>query len=165
MNRNRKTRIAALAALLAVIAASAPLWAQDAEAWPAWQGKANADKKALDEMGACWTGLMDAYRILNDSAVKGSADALGEYANNQKEGVKFWKKNKAAYLAALAKVQPQIAAKQKAEEERLAAIAAANAKGVTEADFTVDVTRDGKAVIITKYKGAATEVKIPASTS
>jgi hypothetical protein len=35
--------------------------------------------------------------------------------------------------------------------------------GVTEEDFTVDVIQDGKGVIITKYKGAATEVKIPAA--
>jgi hypothetical protein len=50
-----------------------------------------------------------------------------------------------------------------AEEERLAAIAAANARGVTEADFTVDVTQDGRGVIITGYKGMATAVRIPAA--
>jgi hypothetical protein len=55
---NTKTRIMALA----VIAASAPLWAQQIDEWPSWQGKDNVDKKEWDEMGACWTGLMDASR-------------------------------------------------------------------------------------------------------
>jgi hypothetical protein len=190
---NKRTRIMALAALLALVTAGALLWAQTGgESWPAWQGKANADKTAWDEMGACWTGLREASRLLNDGTVEGRAALLSEYANNQKDGVKFWKKNKSAYQERLAKAQQEAAAQQaaeqkaaeqraaqqaaaqraaeekaaaakKAEEERLAAIAAANAKGVTEADFTVDVTRDGKAVIITEYKGAATEVKIPAS--
>jgi hypothetical protein len=46
---------------------------------------------------------------------------------------------------------------EKAESARLAALP------VTETDFTVDVTRDGKGVIITGYKGKSTAVKIPAA--
>jgi hypothetical protein len=33
----------------------------------------------------------------------------------------------------------------------------------TEADFDIDLTQDGKGLIIMKYKGLATAVKIPAS--
>jgi hypothetical protein len=64
-----------------------------------------------------------------------------------------------AQKMAAAEAAKQAEATKQAEEQRLAA----NARGVTEADFTVDVTQDGKGVIITYYKGAATEVKIPAS--
>jgi hypothetical protein len=171
MNTHKTTRIVASALLLALCTAGAPLWAQTSGAWPAWQGKANADKKAWDEMGACWTE----FRILGFNV---AADVLGKYKNDQKQGVKFWKKNKVEYLDYLAEVQAQIpakqaaaqktaeqaaaqeAAKQKAEEEWLAA---ANAKGLTEEDFDIDLTPDGKGLIITKYKGMATAVKIPAS--
>jgi hypothetical protein len=64
-----------------------------------------------------------------------------------------------AQKMAAAEAAKQAEATKQAEEQRLAA----NARGVTEEDFTVDVTRDGKGLIITGYKGAATEVKIPAS--
>jgi hypothetical protein len=144
----------ALAALLVVLAASAPLWAEnDGEHWPAWQGKNNADKTAWDEMGACWTGLREASRLLDDSSIARSADALRAYANNQKDGVKFWKKYKAAYQAALAKVQPQIAAKQAeeaakqaAEQRRLARITTP----LTDADFDYTQNKEGK-ITITRY--------------
>jgi hypothetical protein len=185
---NRKTGIAA-AVLLALCAVSAPLWAQERE-WPSWLGRDNADKKAWDEMGACYAGLME---LNQNGRARELADQL--YANasqvkaKQNLGVRYWKKNKTMYQASLAELQQQKtserlaeeqrraeeraakqkaeeerrAAEQKAEEERLAAIAAVNARGVTEADFTVDITRDGRGVIITGYKGAATVVKIPAT--
>jgi len=58
--------------------------------------------------------------------------------------------------------EERIAAEKKAEEERAAVIVAANAKGVTAADFEYDATRDGTGVTIKSYKGIATVVKIPA---
>jgi hypothetical protein len=58
--------------------------------------------------------------------------------------------------------EERAAAAQKAAEERQAAIDAANAKGVTAEDFDYDVTRDGTGIVITRYKGMATIVNIPA---
>ncbi|MDR2500536.1 MAG: leucine-rich repeat domain-containing protein [Treponema sp.] len=64
--------------------------------------------------------------------------------------------------AKAAEAERQAAADKKAAGERAAAIAAANAKGVTAADFEYDATRDGRGVVIKKYKGLATIVNIPA---
>ena len=50
---------------------------------------------------------------------------------------------------------------KKAAEERRAAIAAANAKGVTAADFDYDMNESGTGILIKKYKGLATIVVIP----
>jgi hypothetical protein len=138
--------------------------------------------------------------------IRSMARALPGQFSKQTDGVKFWKKNKAAYQAALtearqAQQQAQQAAEQqrlaeqkaeqerlaaaakaeaerraaaaiaaeekaaadkKAAEERAAAVAAANARGVTAADFDYDAARDGRGVMITKYKGLATIVNIPA---
>ena len=58
--------------------------------------------------------------------------------------------------------EAKAAAAKKAAEERQAAIAAANAKGVTAEDFSYDITRDGKGILIKAYNGLATIVKIPA---
>jgi hypothetical protein len=212
MKTHRTTRIAALAALLALCMAGEALWAQSS-GWPAWQGKANADKKEWDEMGTwytdTWNYFMDAYKESPIVLFKGGrairekdrdllrmVDQLLKFTQGkQKDGVKFWKKDKARYQAALTaaqqvlqaqqaaetakqqaaeqaaaakkaeaerKAQERAAAEQKAVEEKAAAIAAANAKGVTEADFEYDVTQDGRGIVIEHYRGIATEVKIPA---
>jgi hypothetical protein len=58
--------------------------------------------------------------------------------------------------------EERAAAAQRAAEERQAAIEAANARGVTAEDFDYDVTRDGTGIVITRYKGMATIVNIPA---
>jgi hypothetical protein len=55
------------------------------------------------------------------------------------------------------------AEEKKAAEERQAAIDAANAKGVSAEDFDYDVTRNGTGIVITRYKGMATIVTIPAT--
>jgi hypothetical protein len=63
---------------------------------------------------------------------------------------------------------PMAAAKAAAPAVKKTAAAAekeqdAAALPVNEADFTVDVTQDGKGIIITGYKGIETVVRIPAS--
>jgi hypothetical protein len=61
-----------------------------------------------------------------------------------------------------AAAERKAAAAQRAAEEQQAAIDAANAKGVSAEDFDYDVTRDGTGIVITRYKGMATIVNIPA---
>jgi hypothetical protein len=147
--KTNKTRIAALAALLAVIAASAPLWAQEDSKWPAWQtlGFYTPDLEEWVRMGDCWKGLTEASRIVNNSTFQRAADELGKYANNQEKGVEFWKKNKNKY-------QKRLAAAQKAAQNIVYT--------VTAADVGVSIAADGSAVAIWGYYGSAPNIFIPA---
>jgi hypothetical protein len=62
-----------------------------------------------------------------------------------------------------AEAERRSVAEKKAAEERAAAIAAANAKGVTAADFEYDINEKGNGIVIKKYKGLAIVVNIPAT--
>jgi hypothetical protein len=100
---------------------------------------------------------------------------------------RIWKENKSAYQAALQDAKDWIAAEParqaereqaraeqekaaeaqraanaRAIEEHRAARAAANANGVTAADFEYDINESGDGIVITLYKGLATVVNIPA---
>jgi hypothetical protein len=186
---NKRTRIVALAALLALCMAGEALWAQSSD-WTPWQGKNNADKKEWDEMGTWYTDtvnyLMDAYNLRNNREfadmarqMRSEINALKRFQSmmqakdrelvdmagalrfsKQTDGVKFWKKNKARYQAALTAAQQVLQAAEQAKKAEAARLAALP---VTEADFTVDITQDGKGVIITSYKGKSAAVKIPAT--
>jgi hypothetical protein len=58
--------------------------------------------------------------------------------------------------------EEQRVADAKTAEEHRAVIAAANAKGVTAADFEYDINGKGDGIVIKRYKGLATVVNIPA---
>ena len=167
MKTQKKTRIMAIAAFLATVTAGSQLWAQSKGGdWPAWDGKANADKKEWDEMGEWFKSA----QTIKDSALQDMVKQAAGFSRDQKEGVKFWKKNKAKCQKALTAAQEAAreaaakaeADKKAAEEAKAAAAKAANAKGVTAADFTVRVTEDGSGVNLSKYTGLATVFTVPA---
>jgi hypothetical protein len=148
---NKRTGITALVVILTLFAVGV-LWAEDAD-WPSWTGKDNADKKEWDEMGACYTEFMNAYRLINSSDSRQAAKKLYEWGiESQKESVKYWKKNKAMHQKYLAEIQALVAEQQRVR----------NAP-VTEADFAVEITKDAKGIVITRYKGKSAAVTIPAS--
>jgi hypothetical protein len=145
MNTHTTTRILALAVLLVLFVAGAPLWAQKG-GWPSWKGGSKADVKEYDEMGRWYTDtenyLVDAYNLQNDRyfAMYGEIDKgviqtmqakdrelfdITEQVfkftrGKQKDGVKFWKKNKASYQAALTAQRQRLAERKAAEQAKKA---------------------------------------------
>ncbi|MDR0599844.1 MAG: leucine-rich repeat domain-containing protein [Treponema sp.] len=135
----------------------------------AWQKEAAAAVEQLEKL----EGGQDMARELRNRM----SDPLHRYMGNveyawPKIGPEYQAKLKAAQdwiaaeperrLAAEKAAADKAAAERKAAEERAAAIAAANARGVTAADFEYDATRDGAGVVIKRYKGLASVVNIPA---
>jgi hypothetical protein len=103
----------------------------------------------------------DAYRDQSqyDKAAQEYRKALAELdkADRLGERLDLGKNEKGRKL-----VEDRItAAGQAVEQERQDQ--AANARGVTAADFAYDLTSDGKGVVITDYKAKATIVNIPAT--
>jgi uncharacterized protein (UPF0333 family) len=165
MNTKTKTRILVLAALLALFASSAPLWAEGKSGapaveppprLPAWEGKDNANKKQWNEMQN-W--IVQAWAT-EQPGIRNMVRALPGQFSKQKDGVKFWKKNKAAYLAALAEAQQ---AQQAAQQVQQAAAEKARntVHTVTRADIGVYLVQDGSKVGLTGYKGTAPNIIIP----
>jgi hypothetical protein len=75
-----------------------------------------------------------------------------------------WQAEKQAKEEAARKAEEERwALAERQEQERRAAIDAANAKGVSAEDFEYDINRDGTGILIKEYKGLATIVNIPAT--
>jgi predicted small lipoprotein YifL len=116
----------------------------------------------LSALAACGSTGPSKAELEQREAQKAEAKRLA-----QEKGEAAWKaaeeKAEAERRTAAVKAEAERkATEERAAEERQAAIDAANAKGVTAEDFDYDVTRDGTGIVITRYKGMATIVNIPA---
>jgi hypothetical protein len=163
--KNKRTRIWALAVVLALCMAGEALWAQSS-GLSAWQGENNADKKEWDEMRTWHNDMLNwldrTYNMWGkpippaDAKLYDMARALR--FSKQTDGVEFWKKNKAAYQAALTTARQQFLARQEAEK----AEAERKEQERGAAVFSYRLTDDSKGVVITGYKGDSGKVIIPA---